>query len=158
MPWLTLGELVERHSPKRVATAANAPSETVEAIASGELLSGAEAAEADAARSRIETAIRDAVSEVESAVALRYELPLDPPPLLKRLVADRALFHLYGEVVPEDLESRRIESLALLKAIRTGERLLIGEDGTPLRRRPRVRSSTPAEAVFTGVDGVLAEY
>ena len=157
MPWLTLGELVERHSAERVATAAQTSAETVEVLARGETLTGDEAAEAEAARSRIETAITDAVSEVESAVAIRYELPLEPPPLVKRLVGDRALFHLHGDVVPEDLESRRILSLSLLKAIRTGERLLIAEDGTPLRGRPRVRSSNP-EGVFTGSGGALEAY
>ena len=158
MPWLTLSELVERHSPERVATAAQTSAETIEVLARGETPSGDRATEEEAARSRIETAITDAVSEVESAVALRYELPLvEPPGLVKRLVGDRALFHLHGDVVPEDLESRRILSLSLLKAIRTGERLLLAKDGTPLKRRPRVRSSNP-EGVFSGQNGTLGAY
>ena len=158
MNWLSIGDLLARHSDKRIATAADARVEAVEALRAGVVPDDPDVrAEAVEVRGRIETAITDATSEVESAVALCYELPLEPPPLLKRLVGDRALFHLHGDTVPEDLESRRTNSLSLLKAIRAGERLLIGEDGTALRRRPRVRT-TSGEAVFSGSGGTLEGY
>ena len=92
-------------------------------------------------------------------MAVRYELPLeaDPPPLLKRLVADRALFHLHGDTVPKDLEERHKNSESLLKQIRKGERVLVTEDGTVIPQLPRVRITSP-EPEFSGPGGRLEAY
>ena len=115
-------------------------------------------AEAEAARKRIETALGDARDEVASAVAVRYEWnAVRGSALLKRLIADRALFHLHGDAVPEDLEDRRRNSLVLLGALRKGSRVLVDEQGEPFSERARVRVVAP-EPILTGSDGALEAY
>ncbi len=156
MTWLTIAELLERYADERVATAVKASVETVAAIRAGEPIEDAETVRI---QNRIETAIADAISEVQSAVAPRYALPLesDPPPLVKRLVADRALFHLHGDTVPAGLEDRHKSSQELLEQLRKGERVLVDADGTVIPQRPRVRMSS-GEPEFAGPGGALEAY
>ncbi len=149
--WATISDLLARYSDVRVANAASADVPIVTAIRAGQAPPDpVKAEEVAAVRGQLEAALADAQAEAESAVAARYALPLAAAPrLLVRLVVDRAMFHLYGDVVPKELRSRRQGSQALLKAIRAGERLLVAPDGTPLRPRPRVRTAA-ADPVLTG--------
>ena len=131
---LALAELVARAGRKRLAVAANCSAEELDAVLDGlpqdppERLA-AKAAEAGAA---IDAAIADAVSEVGSAIAHRYDVArVSASPMLKRLAADRAMFHLHADVVPEDLEMRFEKSLEALKSLREGERLVVDPAGAP---------------------------
>ena len=150
MAWLTVAGLLARYSDRRVATAANCDEDVIAALRSGDSsdLTAEQLLQLAAVRPRIETALADATSAVQAAVAVRYDLPLPSvPALLARLVADRALLELYGDVIPEDLEDRRRQAGELLAAIEAGSRRLTADDGTPLARRPLARAVAPEPAL-----------
>lgn len=131
---LTLAELLSRAGRKRLAVAANCSTAELAAVLDGLPDDPPEnlAAKAVEARASIDAAIADAVSEVGSAVAGRYDVArVSPAPMLKRLAADRALFHLHADVVPEDLEQRFEKSLAALESLRDGTRLIADPAGAP---------------------------
>lgn len=157
---LTRAELADRVGRRRLRVAANCSDAELDAVLDG-LPAGASddltGRVADAA-SRIDTAIGDAVAEVASAVAQRYAVStVTAAPMLKRLAADRALFHLHADVVPEDLEERRDHSLKLLAALRAGKRLVTDAAGSPYPRIGGPQVSAP-EPILTGADGALAGY
>ena len=160
---LSLADLVVRTGRRRLAVAANCSAVELAAVLNGlpadppERLA-AKAAEASAA---IASAIADAVSEVSSAVAHRYDVAaVSAAPMLKRLAADRALFFLHADVVPEDLESRYKESSKLLEGLREGSHLVVDADGVPY---PRLAGGGGACAeapapILTGPEGALRMY
>ena len=161
---LTLEEFAARVQRERIATALNVTKEAV-AVLLGDSPADIDEndrlelqAEADAARESIQTALVDARDEVASAVAVRYEWnAVRDSALLKRLIADRALFHLHGDVVPEDMEALRRNSLVLLGALRKGSRVLVDDRGEPYLRRPQVRA-TGADPVFSRRSGAMETY
>ena len=131
---LTLAELVIRAGRKRLAVAANCSGVELDAVLDGLPEDPPErlAEKAAEARASIDAAIADAVSEVGAAVAHRYDVSrVSAAPMLKRLAADRALFHLHADVVPEDLEMRFEKSLAALESLRDGTRLIVDPAGAP---------------------------
>ena len=157
----SISDLAARYRRDQIATAANADPMVIDYLLDGPPpgvdMSGMTSDRA-AARRAIETAIEDASSEVASAVASRYDwAEALETPLVKRLIADRTMFDLHGEVIPEDLEARRRNSLVLLGALRKGSRVLAGADGAPLAERPRVASAAPAP-ILSGPDGLLERY
>ena len=157
---LTLAELVARAGRRRLAVAANCTDVELAAVldglpgkASTELMS--RCAEIMAA---IGTAIGDAVSEVSSAAAVRYDVAaVSAAPMLKRLASDRALFHLHADVVPKDLEDRFSESLKSLESLRDGSLIVTDADGAPFPRRGGARVAAP-DPVLTGPGGALGVY
>lgn len=73
----------------------------------------------------IDGALADADETINSYLQSRYTLPLkltdgSTPLLLTRLAADLARYDLYGDAVPETVQSRRDAAIKLLAAISAG--------------------------------------
>ena len=67
-------------------------------------------------------ALADADAEIDGYLAARYTLPLTPiPPVLSRVAADIARYHLYGDRVQEAVRQRYEDAIRLLKSIAKGE-------------------------------------
>ena len=131
-----VADLLVRFRRDQVAAAA-AVDEGAVALLAGEAPAdpdGALRAQADAARPVILRAIADAEAEVASAVAVRYRwADAEGLDQVRRLVAERALYLLYGDVLSEDMQARRADAARELEALRSGRRVLTGADGAPVR-------------------------
>lgn len=86
---------------------------------------------------RIETKRKQAENEINSAISARYSLPLsEVPPILGQICELLAAGYIDYEEFGADGEGKKWlgEARALLKALRNGTQLLIGEDGSELTR------------------------
>lgn len=130
-----LADLLSRFRRDQVAAAAAVDAGAV-ALLAGEAPDdpdGELQAQADAARPTMERAIADAEAEAASAVAVRYGWnAVRDLPMVRRLIAERALYLLYGDTLPEDMEFRRRDSAAQLERLRDGRQVLVGADGEPV--------------------------
>ena len=134
--------LSSRYSAARVASAAGA-AEEVAAVVFGapepEGFDAAKRAEAVEVGARVDTALADAWAEVAGAAAAHYAVPVAPPFRLRRLTADLALAALCGDVVPDDLMTRKGDAVQALADLRAGRLTLVGVDGLEVPRRSAVR-------------------
>ena len=78
--------------------------------------------------------IAQAESEIDSYLAVRYQLPLAAPvpDLVKSLAVDLALYHLYSRrsVAPATRRQKYEDALAFLKLVASGRAVIIGAAGT----------------------------
>lgn len=160
---LTPESLALRYTPEQLATALDVEADVVCTMlgtppeTDAETLAELRTAAAGA-RERLETAIGDAAGEVASAVGVRYDWArVQGAPLCRRLVADRAIAYLHGEVVPEDLEDRRKQAIVVMGMLRKGSRVLVDAEGVAYPQRETLRVRAP-DAVLSGPDGFLELY
>jgi phage gp36-like protein len=70
----------------------------------------------------VDEALDDATEEIDTYLSARYPLPLPTvPPIVKRLCVDIAVYHLSGDLVTEQQETRYNNAVKLLKAIAKGD-------------------------------------
>ena len=114
--------------------------------------------EADRAARRVQTNIAGATGEVASAVGVRYDFSaVEDAPMVARLVADRTMIFLHGDVVPEDLVTRRADSIRMMGMLKNGTRILHDAAGQPYPQRATMRVRAP-DPLLTGLDGLLDAY
>ena len=78
-------------------------------------------------------AIAQAGAEIDSYLAVRYQLPLaETPARVKSLAVDLALYHLYSRrsVAPEVRRQKYDDAVAFLKLVGAGKAEIIGAAGT----------------------------
>jgi phage gp36-like protein len=72
-------------------------------------------------------ALADAQAEIDAYLGVRYALPLDTvPPVIVRLAADVARYHLYSGNGNESVRQRYLDAVGLLKRLASGEVRLDG--------------------------------
>ena len=72
-------------------------------------------------------ALADAQAEIDAYLGARYALPLDTvPPVIVRLAADVARYHLDGNNGNESVRQRYLDAVGLLKRLANGEVRLDG--------------------------------
>ncbi|NSW85500.1 MAG: DUF1320 domain-containing protein [Syntrophobacteraceae bacterium] len=104
--------------------------------------------------SRIEKAIADADNEIDGYVGIRHAVPLpSPPPLLNKLSADLAVYHLYSRRgrVPEVHAERYRKAAGILEQIALGKISLGGSDpdgNPPASDAPEMSCENPSR-LFT---------
>jgi phage gp36-like protein len=77
--------------------------------------------------------IAQAAAEIDSYLAVRYQLPLTSTPArVKSLAVDMALYHLYSRrsVAPEVRRQKYEDAVAFLKLVGAGKAEIIGAEGT----------------------------
>ena len=75
----------------------------------------------------IDRALADAQAEIDAYLGARYALPLDTiPPVIVRLAADVARYHLYSGGSNEAVRQRYLDAVSLLKRLASGEVRLDG--------------------------------
>ncbi|MCK4088352.1 DUF1320 domain-containing protein, partial [Acinetobacter radioresistens] len=73
----------------------------------------------------IEQALQDAVEEIDSYVAVKYQLPLpEVPSTLKRIACNIARYRLYFQRPTEEVENRYKAEIDFLKRIADGKATL----------------------------------
>lgn len=75
--------------------------------------------------------VRDAESIINGYLAGRYVLPLSPEPLLTDLASDIAIYRVLRDRaprIPEFMQSRYTDAMALLMSIKSGDMQLTGSD------------------------------
>ena len=88
-----------------------------------ELVGQLDQATADA---KIAAAIADAEAEVNSALSVRYTIPVADSSLLKRIVGDIARFLLHDNLATAEVRERYEDRVKLLDQIASGKRGLAG--------------------------------
>jgi phage gp36-like protein len=112
-------------------------------------------AAAAAARAVAERAIIDAADEIDAYVGTRKAVPMaDPPPLLRRLVVDLALYGLYGRRglsgMSEGRQTRYEAARTMLRDISTGRISLGAEPDAPLAKPANITGSkSSSDRVFS---------
>ena len=160
---LTPEAFAQRYTAEQIARALNVGADVVHTMLGTPPDVDADALEAlrraaSDARVRIETAIGDAAGEVASAVGVRWDWArVQDAPLCLRLVADRAIAYLHGEIVPDDLEQRRSQAVVTMGMLRKGTRTLVDAQGVPYPARATLRVRAP-KATLSGKDGLLEAY
>jgi phage gp36-like protein len=79
-------------------------------------------------------AIARADAEIDSYLAVRYQVPISPAPhRVKALSVDLALYHLYSRrsVAPEIRRRGYEDAIAFLKLVAAGQALIEGAGGEP---------------------------
>lgn len=80
---------------------------------------------------RLNLAISDADSEINSYLVTRYDIPLsEVPSLISRLAADIVRYYLQDDRTTEEAQTRYKQALATLKEISNGTRDLIFDTTT----------------------------
>lgn len=115
----------------------------------------------------VDEAIAEADAEIDSYLARRYEVPLDPVPVLvKKLSVDLAIWNLYSRrSVDEPIRKERYQAaVKLLQAIADG-RATLGVDPEPAGGGQSIQTSrTKDDRTFTigrsstGESGSLDNY
>ena len=99
----------------------------------------------------VDAAIADASETIDGYIGTRYALPLvTTPPLINRLACNLARFELYRDAVPEIVQGRHDNAIAMLKQIAAGT-MTLGLDAADIPTpsdSPQVSPDTPAR-VFT---------
>lgn len=77
----------------------------------------------------VDQALSDATDTINGFIGGRYQLPLSVvPTILNRLCCDLARYNLYSEAVPEVVQTRHDNAIAMLKAISAGTATLGADD------------------------------
>lgn len=95
--------------------------------------------------------LADAEAEIDSYLAGRYTLPLDPVPLtLQRIACDITRYHLYDDRPTEYVAKRYDAAVAFLKAVNKGDiQLGVDAGGAAPPSQAGAPSFTSCEPVFT---------
>ena len=106
-------------------------------------------AAAAAARAVAERAIIDAADEIDAYVGTRKTVPMaDPPPLLRRLAVDLALYGLYGRRglsgMSEGRQARYEAARTMLRDISTGRISLGAEPDAPMAKPANIAGTKAA--------------
>ena len=73
----------------------------------------------------IDEALQDAAEEIDSYVAVKYQLPLPSvPSTLKRVACNIARYRLYFQQPPEEIENRYKAEIDYLKRVADGKAIL----------------------------------
>ncbi|ENW23341.1 phage gp36-like protein [Acinetobacter lwoffii] len=73
----------------------------------------------------VESALQDAAEEIDSYIAVRYELPLPSiPSTLKRVACNIARYRLYFQRPTEEIENRYKAEIDFLKRVADGKAIL----------------------------------
>ena len=73
-------------------------------------------------QSKVESALNDAASEMDTYLGSVYSLPLaDPNPYLKTICCDIARFRLWDDAVSEEVRKRYEDAIAWLKKVVKGD-------------------------------------
>ena len=102
---------------------------------------------------RIDEAISQADSEIDSYVGTRYSVPLSPvPTLIKKLSVDFAIYNLYSrkeEGIPETRETRYKNGIRLLEGIAKGNVTLGTAEDPPASEGTDQVSISSEDRIFT---------
>ena len=144
--------IAARYPAARMATALNTTPEIAAVAVSSDpkpaSWTAADEAECEERRAKTDTALSDAVYEVASKVAVRYAWQdVEDAPQLTRIVVDLAVFELYDDDVPKDMEQRRKAAMRALGEICDGTRVLLDAAGAVLEPTDRILFDEP-ERVF----------
>ena len=98
---------------------------------------GADAA-AIAAAPKMARALSDTATEIDAALAVRYDLPLAPGtyPLLRNLACDLARRRLYDEQPTDAVRNAASRARSQLKLLAAGDLVLLSDDGMSVVPRP----------------------
>ena len=97
---------------------------------------------------RTMAALADAVAEIDTRLATAYALPLPTDttyPVLTAIAADLARLRLYDEEPPKHATTRATSAQALLDAIVSGERALLGARGQIVARLVSARTDARSQ-------------
>ena len=95
-------------------------------------------------------AIDDADAEINSYLAVRYQLPLSElPSVLVRVACDIARYRLYDDGAPETVRTRYQDAVGLLKRMSSGEVQLAGGSPIPVASGGRTVASRSPARVFS---------
>jgi len=140
MPYATPKDVLDRHPLQRIAEVTDQDAEKVQ-------------------KRRVGVAVEDASSEIDSYIGKVYPLPLaSPPPVLKRICVDIAVYRMMSLLDKESVEDarRRYEdAIKWLQDIAAG--LVELEGVTDLASGNNIVSFTAPERVFNadGLKGYL---
>ncbi|WP_180062100.1 gp436 family protein [Acinetobacter sp. YH12120] len=102
----------------------------------------------------IENALQDAAEEIDSYVAVKYELPLPSiPSTLKRVACNIARYRLYFQQPTEEVESRYKADIDFLKRVADGKAVLniLNAENQVTEEKPVNKPSTmPIGTSYTG--------
>ena len=145
-------DIAARYPAARMATALNTTPAIAAVAVSGaakpSTWTTADEEECQDRRAKTDAALSDAVDEVASKVAVRYAWQnVEDAPQLTRIVVDLAVFELYDDDVPKDMEQRRKAAVKALEEICDGTRVLLDGSGAVLEPTDRILFDEP-EPVF----------
>ena len=94
---------------------------------------------------RIAAALADAAAEIDSVLAVAYDLPLPAGtyPALRAIACDLARDRLYDDAALDEPKARRKAAAGRLEALRDGRMFLVSGEGVTAPRRSRVGVSGP---------------
>ena len=102
----------------------------------------------------IENALQDAAEEIDSYVAVKYELPLPSiPSTLKRVVCNIARYRLYFQQPTEEVDNRYKADIDFLKRVADGKAVLniLNAENQVTEEKPVNKPSTmPIGTSYTG--------
>lgn len=93
--------------------------------------------------------LEQASSEIDSRLAVRYAVPVAPPPkVLVALCCDIARYRLFDDAAPETVRTRYEDAIRWLNDVAAGRAVLLADDGTIA---PAADTSTGSQAAATAV-------